>query len=230
MRSKSALQPASYPPGRKSVGRRDVYPTHFRSARRAFTLVELPYDKFRAVSKGKRKAFTLVELLVVIAIIGILVALLLPAVQAAREAARSATCKNNIRQVSLALQLYNTNNKHLPTGGDKKGGVKYLMGWVPRVMQYFEEDSRLDGIEALTTDALNICQPRRLTNPPHYGDSPLYLNSIALLVCPSSELGTQSPDATISTLPEVRANDQGALHYRAVGGRGERPEDLSIPS
>jgi prepilin-type processing-associated H-X9-DG protein len=168
-------------------------------------------------------------LLVVIAIIGILVALLLPAVQAAREAARSATCKNNIRQVSLALQLYNTTNKHLPTGGDKKGGVKYLMGWVPRVMQYFEEDSRLDGIEALTTDALNICQPRRLTNPPHYGDSPLYLHSIALLVCPSSELGTQSPDATISTLPEVRANDQGALHYRAVGGRGERPEDLSIP-
>jgi prepilin-type N-terminal cleavage/methylation domain-containing protein/prepilin-type processing-associated H-X9-DG protein len=61
-----------------------------------------------------RRGFTLVELLVVIAIIGTLVALLLPAVQAARETARNNTCKNNMKQLSLALASYDTTNRKLP--------------------------------------------------------------------------------------------------------------------
>jgi prepilin-type N-terminal cleavage/methylation domain-containing protein/prepilin-type processing-associated H-X9-DG protein len=177
--------------------------------------------------RRSRPGFTLVELLVVIAIIGILVALLLPAIQAAREAARAATCKNNIRQVALAMQMHHDAMKRLPTGGEKKGGVRYLMGWVPRVMKYFEEDNRRAVIEGFTKDALYFCQPRRLTNPPHYGDHSIYIDPITLFVCPSSELGTQSPDATISELPEVKAREQGALHYRAVGGRYIRPEDAA---
>jgi prepilin-type N-terminal cleavage/methylation domain-containing protein len=92
-------------------------------------------------------AFTLVELLVVIAIIGVLVALLLPAIQAAREAARRSQCSNNLKQIGLAVLNYESANGRLPAGSTTNGTDRngpYFSTWTVDILPYIEQQALHD--------------------------------------------------------------------------------------
>ena len=135
--------------------------------------------------KAARRAFTLVELLVVIAIIGVLVALLLPAVQAAREAARRMQCSNNLRQLGLAAQNYHGALKCFPPGFMVKGylGNTTPGGWAWGVflMPYIEQcplQDRLLVTEYTLEQVIN--DPALL---------PMLQTELSVFRCPSSPIG-----------------------------------------
>jgi prepilin-type N-terminal cleavage/methylation domain-containing protein/prepilin-type processing-associated H-X9-DG protein len=151
-------------------------------------------------------AFTLVELLVVIAIIGILVALLLPAIQAAREAARRAQCVNNLRQVGIACLNYEDSHKTLPPGsGYMHAEAKGT--WILKIAPYIEEqqivdnwdfdefadqaDTDGDGLNNLNTSATIV---------------------ITALICPSDDAGSNP------ILTGRRAGTPGS-----IGANGNNP-------
>ena len=99
-------------------------------------------------SPKSKTGFTLVELLVVIAIIGLLIAILLPAVQMAREAARRTQCHNNLRQIGLALHMHNDTLGYLPKGwmaNEPLGAPGW--GWQTRILPFMEQNNLYNRID-----------------------------------------------------------------------------------
>jgi len=156
----------------------------------------------------RRRAFTLVELLVVIAIIGVLVALLLPAVQAAREAARRAQCTNKVKQIGLAVQNYvSSSGGKLPPGCPDKvhhGLFTYLLPYLELSSLYGQID-----IERKTYNTET--DPQRMT-------------PVDTFVCPNYPLAPFIDPATSN-------GREGALTtYQGIGGAFTVPRQESITS
>lgn len=129
-----------------------------------------------------RSAFTLVELLVVIAIIGVLVALLLPAVQAAREAARRTQCQNNLKQMGLAFHNFESSQKKFPLAYTDTT-VNGANNWAPFVLPYVEQQNLVQTYDvnvdwwrapnrALVTTPLKILQCTSTPTPNRIQDKP----------------------------------------------------------
>ncbi|PQO36398.1 DUF1559 domain-containing protein [Bremerella cremea] len=142
-----------------------------------------------------REGFTLVELLVVIAIIGVLVSLLLPAVQQAREAARRMSCQNNLKQIGLALHNYNDTYQRLPVaiwGANPKLGESSSFdddgfGWMVSILPFVEQSALYDQLDATvklgTPGALELYNDANGNNPIPGGETVL-----SMYRCPSSAL------------------------------------------
>jgi prepilin-type N-terminal cleavage/methylation domain-containing protein len=125
----------------------------------------------------KQKAFTLVELLVVIAIIGVLIALLLPAVQAAREAARRSSCTNKMKQLGIAVHNYHDTNKVFPPGKlilrrsttpVTSQHDKWYLSWAVSILSFMEQQSLFDTFFEQGSN-----------NVPYYQDESVYVAGFA---------------------------------------------------
>ncbi|MBI2481634.1 MAG: DUF1559 domain-containing protein, partial [Planctomycetia bacterium] len=157
-----------------------------------------------------QSGFTLVELLVVIAIIGILVALLLPAVQAAREAARRMSCSNNLKQISLSLHNYHDTYKTFPPGGVTPGGccgTPSAGTWTLFILPFMEQQPLHDRYDFNTWNDTN----RNAAN------TFVTTQLLPSYVCPS-DINTKNTDRPSS------GNGSGLQYapgsYRAVSGAG----------
>lgn len=196
----------------------------------------------RQIAKGvrPRDGFTLVELLVVIAIIGVLLALLLPAVQAAREAGRRTQCVNNLKQMALAAANHVSTHGHYPTGGwgyrwvgdaDSGYGEKQPGSWAYNLLVYTEHSALRDLGHGVVETLMNKTpvSPENRTEMRQLVTTP-----VGLFHCPSKREVRPYPlvDSTFPILAyntqdcEVGSCEVARGDYRSCAGNQSRAEDV----
>jgi len=162
-----------------------------------------------------RTAFTLVELLVVIAIIGILVALLLPAVQAARESARRIQCANNLKQLGIALHNYHSSHGAFPPSSHWEPGVNLGLrnnpdlseNWVIMILAFMESQELFDIFN------LNL----RITHPVN---APARGTNLSTMLCPTDEYNRVPFNGSAGGRTNKQGDGWARGNYGANGGLG----------
>lgn len=175
----------------------------------------------------RRLGFTLIELLVVIAIIAILIALLLPAVQQAREAARRSTCKNNLKQLGLALHNYHDNFKSFPIGCL----APYHAGnWRSKVLPYIDQGPLYNQITATEPTVTSGYSGQRndSINIGVYGTGSYAVLAgltVPVYACPSNPTDT---NFNSTSNPTMNNAERGQTHdYVGIAGAGPDPSSRS---
>jgi prepilin-type N-terminal cleavage/methylation domain-containing protein len=162
------------------------------------------------------RGFSLIELLVVIATVGVLIALLLPAVQGAREAARRMHCKSNLRQLGLALHNYHDANGCFPPAA--QGGFAYVyfnFTGYSMMLPYIEQSSQYDQFNFNVSDWAGV---------PYFGwskaeNTTSYTTRPAVFLCPSNRSGADAPFVNFSSGRELwRVDAPGVTDYLFSGG------------
>ena len=176
------------------------------------------------MNQRARRAFTLVELLVVITIIGILIALLLPAVQAAREAARRMQCGNNLKQIGLGLHNYHSALKVFPPGETFIEPNRFMSmtyqgrsvdsghAWSAFILPYIEQMPVYQGLNWNVPGWVNSAAMKN-ADPKHYA---AVTTVISTYLCPSSQ---ESPTCqVVCSDPNCPANLLGVIMYSGIAG------------
>jgi prepilin-type N-terminal cleavage/methylation domain-containing protein/prepilin-type processing-associated H-X9-DG protein len=177
---------------------------HACSAKRG-TSAATPGSKTCAGDRVARRGFTLIELLVMVSIVGILAAMLLPAIQSAREAARRTDCMNNVKQLALAALNHHDAQGFYPTGGwgwfwvgdaDRGYGKEQPGGWIYNLLPYCEQRPLHD----LPSDGL----PEERTRVQRVGAAAVIESPLSIINCPSRR--------AVAVFP-LTANESGNLGF-----------------
>ena len=173
-------------------------------------------------TKTRKHGFTLVELLVVIAIIGILIGMLLPAVQAVREAARRIACASNMRQMSIGMLNYESANGHFPPGIITDNRVNNGFHWNAIILPFVEQESLFQIIQQQTDNFTTFQSGGNTRVPPSWVDDvngDIATEVLPIYHCPSDEMGDTNNVRRVSTGAELGFNEfHGKSNYVGVLG------------